>query len=128
MQGDPSAELTGHICPNCGGALSKRATNGTQGDGSRRMPVRIGHAFTPRSSGTRPVPCNRALGAARAVAETVDLARAFAAEARAAGDEPLAARLEDEARSEERYVGQLLAMLEDLGTDDGDGSLAPERA
>ena len=31
MQGDPSAELTGHICPNCGGALSKRnATNGTQ--------------------------------------------------------------------------------------------------
>jgi hypothetical protein len=131
MRGDPLAKRTGYICPNCGGALSKRdATNGTQGDGKAEHQCRIGHALTPAQLWNETCAMrNRALGAAaRAVAETVDLARALAAEARAAGNEPLAARLEEEARSEERNVGQLLAMLEDLGTDDGDGSLAPERA
>src|SRR4051794_8305348 len=95
MQHDPSAELTGYICPNCGGALSKRnRTNGTRGDGQAEYRCRIGHAFPPAQLWIETCTMrNRALGAAaRAVAETVDLARALAAEARTAGNEPLAAR------------------------------------
>lgn len=126
MQNDPSAELTGDICPDWGGALSKRDdTDGMQGDGKAEYRCRIGHAFTPAQLWTETCAMrNRALGgAARAVAETVDLARALAAEARAAGNAPLAARLEDDAQSEEHYVGLLLQMLEDLITDESD--LAP---
>jgi two-component system, chemotaxis family, protein-glutamate methylesterase/glutaminase len=121
MRDDPSTELTGYICPDCGGALSKRVgTNGTREDGSSEYECRIGHTFTPARLWIETCAMrNRALGAAaRAVAETVDLAGALAAEARAEGNEALAARLADEARSEERYVGLLLEMLEDLGTDE----------
>jgi len=121
MQNDPLAELTGYICPTCGGALSKRGgTNGTQGDGQAEYRCRIGHAFTPAQLWIETCAMrNRAVGAAaRAVAETVDLARALTTEARAAGNQALAARLEDEARSEERYVGMLLEMLEALATDE----------
>lgn len=58
---------------------------------------------------------NQAIAAAaRVTAENADLARALAGEARALGKEPLAVRLEDEARSEERYVGQLLEMIDGL--------------
>ena len=121
MQNDPSAQLTGYICPACGGALWKRkGTNGTHGDGKAEYRCRIGHAFTPAQLWIETCAMrNRALGAAaRAVAETVDLARALTAEARAAGNQALVARLEDEARSDERYIGVLLEMLEDLATDE----------
>ena len=59
------------------------------------------------------------------MAEHVDLAQALAREARAAGGDGLATRLDEEARSEEQHLGQLLAMLEGLvddGTADGTGS------
>jgi two-component system, chemotaxis family, protein-glutamate methylesterase/glutaminase len=121
MQPDSSAGLTGYICPDCGGALSKRdGTNGTQGDGQAKYRCRIGHAFTAAQLWIETCAMrNRALGAAaRSVAETVDLARTLATEARTDGNEALAARLEAEALSEERYVGLLLEMLEDLVTDE----------
>jgi two-component system chemotaxis response regulator CheB len=125
VQQDRSDELTGYICPPCGGPLWKH-TNGhlTADTGQSDYQCRIGHRFTPAELWVQAcLARNRAVAtAARAVAENVDLARALAAEARAAGNPPLAARLEDEAESEERYVGNLLGMLEglgdDLGTDD----------
>ena len=123
MQNDPLAELTGYVCPDCGGALSKRdGANGTRGNGQGEYRCRIGHTFTPAQLWIKTCAMrNRALGAAaRAVAETVDLARALAAEARATGNEPLAARLESDAQSEERYIGLLLQMLEDLVADEPD--------
>jgi two-component system, chemotaxis family, protein-glutamate methylesterase/glutaminase len=121
MRDDPSTELTGYICPDCGGALSKRVgTNGTRKDGTSEYECRIGHTFTPAQLWIETCAMrNRALGAAaRSVAETVDLARALAAEARADGNEILAARLEDTARTDERHIESLLEMLEDLVTDE----------
>jgi hypothetical protein len=48
MQNDPLAELTGYICPDCGGALSKQdGASGTQGNGQGEYQCRIGHTFTP---------------------------------------------------------------------------------
>jgi two-component system chemotaxis response regulator CheB len=130
MQRDPLAELTGYICPNCGGALAKReAANDTPGDEKGQYRCHIGHAFTPAQLWIETCAMrNRALGAAaRAVAETVDLARTLAAEARVAGNEPLAARLEAEAQAEERYVGQLLEMLDEIGNGEPDADPGTHR-
>ena len=67
---------------------------------------------------------NRALGAAaRAHAENADLARAHAEQATALGNAALAARLEEEACSEERYIGQILGMLEEIGAGDPEADL-----
>jgi two-component system chemotaxis response regulator CheB len=122
MPQDPFDELTGYICPPCGGPLWKH-TNGhlTADTGQSDYQCRIGHRLTPAELWIQTCQArNRALAtAARAVAENVDLARALAAEARTAGNAPLAARLEDEARGEERYVGELLGMLEELGEELG---------
>jgi two-component system chemotaxis response regulator CheB len=119
----PPTELTGYICPRCGGAISRR----TDGDGAAEYRCRIGHTFTPEQLWIQTCAMrNRAVEAAvRASAEKVDLARALAGEARNLGNRALAARLEDEAEAEERQVGQLLAMLEAL--EDEDPETPPDR-
>jgi two-component system, chemotaxis family, protein-glutamate methylesterase/glutaminase len=110
---DPPGRLTGYICPQCGGALSQQ----TNGSGPGKYRCRIGHTFTPAEVWIEHCAMrNRALGAAaRALAENADLARALAEQATAVGNAALAARLEEEARSEERYIGQILEMLEEIG-------------
>jgi two-component system, chemotaxis family, protein-glutamate methylesterase/glutaminase len=113
MRDDQPASLTGYTCPTCGGMLSQR----TNGNGSAEYQCRIGHAFTPAQVWIEHCAMrNRALGAAaRVLAENADLARAFADEARALSNDALAARLEEEAQSEERHIGQILEMLEEIG-------------
>ena len=130
MQDDPLAELTGYACPTCGGALWKReAANGTHGDGKAQYQGRIGHAFTPAQAwiehcATR----NRVLGAAaRALAENADLARTLAAEAKALNNGALAASLEAEAQSEERHVRTILEMLDEIGTNNSEANVEPDR-
>ena len=119
MQHDPTAELTGYICPRCGGAISRRAAGG-DGDGAAEYRCRVGHAFTPEQFWieTCAMRNDAVAAAARASAEKVDLARALSREARNLGNDPLAARLEDEAEAEERQLGNLLAMLDGLVDDD----------
>ena len=109
-------QLTGYICPSCGGAISRR----TDEDGTAEYRCRIGHSFTPERFWIETCAMrNEAVAAAaRASAEKVDLARALAGEARALGNDALAARLEEEAGSEERHVGMLLGMLEGLAEAD----------
>jgi two-component system chemotaxis response regulator CheB len=116
---DPQpAELTGYICPECGGAISRQ----TPADGAAEYRCRIGHTFTPEKFWIETCAMrNQAVAAAaRASAEKVDLARALSGEARRLGNDALAARLEDEAESEERQIGQLLAMLDGLADDGTD--------
>jgi two-component system, chemotaxis family, protein-glutamate methylesterase/glutaminase len=110
---DPLGRLTGYICPQCGGALSHQ----TNGNGSGEYRCRIGHTFTPAEVWIEHCAMrNRALGAAaRVLAENADLARALAEQATTLGNAALAARLEEEARSEERYIGQILEMLGEIG-------------
>lgn len=121
MRDDLPDGLTGYVCPRCGGVLSHR-TNGGGSDGYR---CRIGHTFTPEQlwiehSAMR----NRALGAAaRALAENADLARALGEQAKTLGNDMLAARLEEEARSEERHIGQILTMLEEAGAGSSEADL-----
>jgi two-component system chemotaxis response regulator CheB len=109
------AQLTGYICPRCGGALSRL----TDGDGVSEYQCRIGHTFTPAEVWIEHCAMrNRAIAAAaRTLAENADLAHALAEEARTAGNQTLATRLDAESRSEERHIGQLLAMLEDIADD-----------
>ena len=121
MHQDPPGRLTGYICPQCGGALSHR----TNGSGSGEYQCRIGHAFTPAEVWIEHCAMrNRALGAAaRALAENADLARALAEQATSLENAALAARLEKEARSEERYIGQILGMLEEIEAGDPEADL-----
>lgn len=124
MDEHPLGELTGYTCPACGGSLWRRDGDaGVNGDGAAEYRCRIGHALTPAQLWTEhAVMRNRAVAAAaRAIAEHVDLARALAREARTAGGDGLATRLEEEARSEEQHLGQLLAMLEGLVESDPEG-------
>jgi two-component system, chemotaxis family, protein-glutamate methylesterase/glutaminase len=125
MRDDQPADLTGYTCPPCGGMLSRR----TNGNGSAEYQCRIGHAFTPAQVWIEHCAMrNRALGAAaRALAENADLARALAAEAKALNNGALAARLEAEAQSEERHIGQILEMLDEIGTINSEADLEPDR-
>jgi predicted nucleic acid-binding Zn-ribbon protein len=123
MPQDRSDELTASICPTCGSPLWKYANDRLTADtGQGDDQSRIGDRFTPAERWVEAcLTRNRAVAAAaRAVAENVDFARALAAQAQTIGNAPLALRLEEEARSEERYVGELLGMLEGLETDDAD--------
>ena len=126
MNEQPPGEVIANTCPLCGGPLWRRdGTQATNGDGVAEYECRIGHALTPAQLWTEHAAMrNRAVAAAaRAIAEHVDLARALAREARATGGDGLATRLDEEARSEEQYLGQLLAMLEELAeSDTGDGT------
>jgi two-component system chemotaxis response regulator CheB len=125
MRDDEPAELTGYACPTCGGMLAQR----TIGNGSAEYPCRIGHAFTPAQVWIEHCTMrNRALGAAaRVLAENADLARTLAREAKALSNGALAARLEAEARSEERHIGQILEMLEEIGTINSEADLKHDR-
>ncbi len=126
MDKQPPGELVANTCPLCGGPLWRRDhTQGANGDGAAEYECRIGHTLTPAQLWIEHAAMrNRAVAAAaRAIAEHVDLARAMAREARAIGGDGLAARLDEEARSEERHLGQLLAMLGELAEDEtGDGT------
>jgi hypothetical protein len=89
----------------------------------------IGHTFTPAEVWIEHCAMrNRAIGAAaRALAENADLARALADEATALGNAALAARLEEEVRSEQRYIGQILEMLEEIGNGEPEADLGATR-
>jgi two-component system chemotaxis response regulator CheB len=121
----PSDQLTGYICPQCGGALSRR----TDGNGPGDYQCRIGHAFTPAQVWIEHCAMrNRALGAAaRALAENADLARTLAEQATALKNGALAARLEAEARAEERHIETILAMLEEIGAGEPEADLGHDR-
>ena len=124
MDKQPPGVVVENTCPMCGGPLWRRdGTQGANGDGATEYECRIGHTFTPARLWIEHAAMrNRAVAAAaRAIAENVDLARAMAREARAVGGDGLASRLEDEARSEEQHLAQLLAMLEGLLEDDTAG-------
>jgi two-component system chemotaxis response regulator CheB len=125
MHQDPPGRLTGYICPQCGGALSQQ----THGSVPGKYRCRIGHAFTSAEVWIKHCAMrNRALGAAaRVLAENADLARALADQATVLGNAALAARLEEEARSEERYIGQILEMLEEIGAGDPEADLGTNR-
>ena len=125
MHQDPPGRLTGYICPRCGGALSQQ----TNGNVAGKYRCRIGHDFTPAEVWIEHCAMrNRALGAAaRVLAENADLARALGEQATALGNAGLAARLEEEARSEERYIGQILGMLEEIGAGDPEADLGTDR-
>ena len=121
MHDDPSGRATGYVCPRCGGAIYR----GADGDASGEFRCRIGHAFSPEQLWIEHCTMrNRDLAAAaRSLAENADLARTLAAQARAVGNGALAMRLEDEARSEEGHVGQILEMLEGLAPDAPEGEI-----
>ena len=124
MDERPPGVVVGNTCPLCGGPLWRRdGARGANGDGAAEYECRIGHTFTPAQLWIEHAAMrNRAVAAAaRAIAEHVDLARALAREARAIGGDGLATRLDEEARSEERHLGQLLAMLEGLAEGDTEG-------
>ena len=127
MPDDQPAGLTGYICPRCGGALSRREDGHGPGDDEYRC--RIGYAFTAAEVWIEHCAMrNRALGAAaRALAENADLARALAERARSLGQGALAERLEEEARAEERHVGTIVEMLEEIGAGEAEGDLGPDR-
>ena len=102
MHEHAATQLTGYICPACGGAISRRF-DGAGGGGAAAYQCRIGHAYTPEQLWVATCAMrNRAVAAAaRASAEKVDLARALSREARRLGNDALGARLEDDAETEE---------------------------
>ncbi len=118
MESDtPSGMLSGYICPTCGGALWGQR----DGHSATAYECRIGHSFTAEQLWT--AHCaqrNQALMVAeRSLAENAALARELAELGRALGKDSLAADLEDEAATEERYLAQVRAMLDGLQEDDG---------
>ena len=111
----PTNASSGFACPRCGGALWE------QRDGVAAVfECRIGDRY-PQAElwiehcGER----NRVLlSGARALAENAALARRLAVLANERGDAHVGMRLEEEARQEERFYEQILAMLDGLpGTD-----------
>ena len=115
----PAGAPSGYVCPRCGGVLWRR-----DGDGASEYECRIGHALTAEQLWIEHCAArNHALAAAlRAVAENAALARAIAEQAGALGKDVLAARLDEEARSEERYLEQLREMLDGLGDPEPDAN------
>jgi hypothetical protein len=114
--GGDDRHLTGEACPRCGGALTRH----TDADGSGADQHRTGHARTSEQLWIEQCARrNRALwAAARALAETANLAATLAKQASAIGNRGLAARLEEEAWAEARSRVQILDMLEEIGADD----------
>ena len=112
----PNGAASGYICPTCGGALWERSA----GDGQQAYTCRIGHAFSAEQLWIEHcTQRNRTLAAAaRSLAENAALARDLAELGRALGKDTLAARLEQEAALEQRYVEEVQAMLAGLAPDD----------
>jgi hypothetical protein len=113
----PTNGASGFMCPRCGGALWERRDGGSVG-----YECRIGDRFSEAEAWIEhSVARNRALlTAARALAENAALARHIASSAEGRGDTAVAARLEDEAREEDRLYAQVRAMLEGLPEPDED--------
>ena len=110
----PPGAPSGYVCPRCGGALWERLG----GDGAPEYACRIGQALTAEQLWIEHCAARNGalMVAARAVAENAAVARAMAEQARAIGRrDALATRLDEEAESEERYLGQLREMLDGLG-------------
>jgi two-component system chemotaxis response regulator CheB len=107
----PTNQASGFMCPRCGGALWERR-NGTATAYECRIGDRLSEAdLWIEHSVTR----NQALlTAARALAENAALARHIASSAQTRGDTAVAARMEREAREEDRLYAQVQAMLEGL--------------
>ena len=117
---EPPGAPSGYVCPRCGGALWERRG----GDGAPEYECRIGHALTAEQLWIEHCAARNGalMAAARAVAENAALARAMAEQAWAIGRDALAARLDEEAGSEERYLGQLREMLDGLGDAEPDAN------
>lgn len=118
---EPQGDLTGFVCPRCGGALRRDGAGE-----SAAFRCRIRHRV--EAAGLWIEHCaarNRAiLAAARALAENAALARTLSRWAHERGDEALAARLEGEASEEDRCIEQVRAMVVGLGereSEDGGG-------
>ena len=118
-QTQPTNGASGFVCPRCGGALWEH------GDGaSPSFECRIGDRYSEAElwiahSAAR----NQALlTAARALAENAAVARRIALSAEQRGDVAVAARLEAEARDEERLYAQVRAMIDGLPELDADGT------
>jgi hypothetical protein len=109
---------SGFVCPRCGGAIWEH-DNGA----STSFECRIGDRFSEAEMWiTHSAARNAALlTAARALAENAALARRIAASAERRGDATVAARLEAEAREEERLHAQVRAMLDGLPEVGADG-------
>ena len=102
---------SGIMCPRCGGSLWE------QRDGaSVSYECRIGDRFSEADVWIEHcVARNQVLlTAARFLAENAALARRIASSAEARGETAVAARLEEEAREEDRLYAQVRAMLEGL--------------
>lgn len=115
----PTNGASGYVCPRCDGAIWER------GDGvATFFECRVGDRFSEAEmwiehSAAR----NQALlVAARALAENAALARRLASSAAKRGDTGVAARLEAEAREEDRLYAQVRAMIEGLPEPDADGT------
>ena len=108
---------SGFVCPRCGGALWERR------DGAAfSYDCRVGDRFSEAELWIEhSVARNRSLlTAARSLAENAALARRLAASAEERGDAAAAARLEEEAREEDRLYEHVRAMLEGLPEPDLD--------
>jgi two-component system chemotaxis response regulator CheB len=115
----PTNGASGFMCPRCGGSLWERRDGAATsyecriGDRYSEADLWIEHSVTR----------NRALiTAARALAENAALARRIASSAGARGDTAVAARMEQEAREEDRLYAQVQAMLEGLPEPDVDAA------
>ena len=117
--GEHGLGASGFICPRCGGALWERPEHGAPG-----FECRIGDTFSALELWVEHCTArNRALKiAARELAENAALARHLATWASERGEMAMAARLEEEAASEDAAYAQVQAMLDGLGGDDSDGT------
>lgn len=116
--GHPTNGASGFVCPRCGGSLWERRDGATLS-----YECRIGDRFSEAEVWIEhSVARNRSLlTAASALAENAAMARRIASSAEERGDTAVAARLEDEAREEDRLYEQVRAMLEGRPGPDRDG-------
>ena len=115
---DGTNGASGFMCPRCGGALWERRDGAAFsyecriGDRFSEAEVWIEHSVMRNQS---------LLTAARSLAENSALARRLASSAEERGDTAVAARLEEEAREEDRLYEHVRAMLEGLPEPELDG-------
>ena len=117
--GNGTNGASGFVCPRCGGALWEQ-----RGDTAFAYECRIGDRLSEAEVWIEhSVARNRSLlTAARCLAENAALARRLASSAEARGDTAVAARLEDEAREEDRLYRHIRTMVEGLPDPDADGA------
>jgi two-component system chemotaxis response regulator CheB len=112
----PAGTPSGYVCPTCGGALWEQQDR----EATTAYECRVGHAFSAEQLWV--THCKRRnqtlMMAERSLAENAALARDLAELGRVMGRESVAARLENEAATEEGYLTQVRAMLADFATDE----------